>query len=429
MASIPTVIDLTYNSIVQSYIKAYTNPNSALIPKMMGLADYYFPLFEETLDAYDLPLEIKYLPIIESAMNPRARSPVGARGLWQFMFGTARSLGLTVDNYVDERMDPVKSTDAACRYLKTLFEEYQDWHLVIAAYNCGPGNVNKAIRRAGGQRNYWDIYYYLPKETRGHVPAFIAAVYAMNYGYDHQLVPIEAHLPLKTDTIWLEEKVHFSQVSEVLGIPLSLIQDLNPKYRRNVIQAGRHANDLRLPEDQIEQFLILQDSILNYRDDVYFSQNNQNRSPSAKQPSQPPPGDDYTAVYYHVKSGDNLGYIAEWYGVGLSRLKDWNGLYKNRIYSGQKLTVYVPKPDAIAMTKIDQMSFEEKQRMIGNNKTAEVEVQPEDPNFVYYTVKSGDNLWDISQKFEGVTDSDIRTLNQMQNSRLKPGQRLKIKRK
>ena len=219
LKKIPTVVDLTYNSVVRRYIEVYTKEKRGSVGVMLGLSQYYFPLFDDIFDYYDIPNEMKYMSIIESALNPRAYSRTRAVGLWQFMFGTGRLYGLTVNSLVDDRRDPIKSTYAAARFVKDLYSIYNDWILVIAAYNCGPGNVNKAIRRSGGKRNYWDIYYYLPRETRGHVPAFIAATYVMNYYKEHNLKPVPISFPLASDTIIVRKDLHMAQVSEVLGIP------------------------------------------------------------------------------------------------------------------------------------------------------------------------------------------------------------------
>ena len=241
---------------------------------MLGLSEYYFPMFEEALDRYDLPLELKYLPIIESALNPKALSRAGACGLWQFMYGTGKQMKLEISSFVDDRRDPVKATDAAARYLKSLYGIYGDWHLAIAAYNCGPGNVNRAIRRAGGKTNYWQIYYRLPRETRGYVPAFIAASYVMNYYEAHNLTPQLPEFPTQTDTIFVNDYLHFDQIAATLGIEKEQLQALNPKYRRDVVPAKKdRLYSLVLPEDKINEF-IDKDTLVFAHDRQKFFPNN-----------------------------------------------------------------------------------------------------------------------------------------------------------
>lgn len=369
LQSICTVMELTYNQQVKRYIKTYVEDRKQQVALMLALADYYFPMLEEILIQEGLPTELKYMPVIESGLNPVATSRVGAQGLWQFMYRTARSYGLTMNSFIDERWDPLKSSYAAVSYLKDLYAIYGDWYLVIAAYNCGPGNVNKAIRRAGGKTNYWDIYYFLPSETRGYVPAFIAAVYAMNFHHLHQIEPAMADLPVLTDTIWIERDLHLKQVSEVMQIPLNSLKKLNPQYRRNIIPGVGGPYVLQLPFDRVTEFIDLKDSIHAYQQEYYFSSLNASRSPSAGSYIPDPPKGDNISLEYTVKSGDVLGFIAEWYDVGLSRLRYWNNLYGNTIRVGQKLTVYVPADKADWYRRINEMSFSQKQAMnqAGNN--------------------------------------------------------------
>ncbi len=435
LREIPSTIPLTYNDRVKNYIDLYLGGRSRQVSLLLGLADYYFPILEPILDAHDLPHEFKYMAIIESGLNPLATSRAGARGLWQFMHGTARLYKMTMNSYIDERHDPVRSTEAACRYLKELHNIFNDWILVIAAYNCGPGNVNKAIRRAGGKTNYWDIYPYLPRETRGHVPAFIAMTYVMNYAWDYDFQPYRPVVPLLTDTLMIHEDLHFGQISGVLGIPVSTLQALNPVFRRNIIPAAGGPYALVLPAEQIPAFIDRQNDIFTHRDDHYFNQANIDRSPATRIQPSPPPAGNYTRLTYTVKQGDNLGFIADWYGVGVSKIKDWNGLNDNLIRVGQRLAVYVPEARTVEFEKIDQLSFQEKQQMKGKGlnaataveKTTVANAAAEDDHYVYYTVKPGDNLWTIAKRFEGVTDSDIKRLNQLASNNLKPGMVLKIK--
>ena len=244
---LPTVIEMPYNDIVRQFIDRYTGRLRRSVSIMLGQQNFYMPIFEQALETYGLPLELRYLPIIESALKPNAVSRVGATGLWQFMIATARQYGLEITSLVDERRDPVKSSYAAARYLKTLYKIFGDWHLVIAAYNCGPENVNKAVHRAGGVKDYWHIYHFLPAETRGYVPAFIAANYIMNYYCEHNICPMLSNLPAKTDTLVLNRDVHFQQISDVLGIDVKLVEELNPQYRRSIVNGNNRPSILRLP--------------------------------------------------------------------------------------------------------------------------------------------------------------------------------------
>ncbi len=436
LSKIPSVVDLTYNKIVRNYIEMYTHKRRDIVEVMLGLSQYYFPIFDDIFDYYDIPNELKYMSIIESALNPRAYSRARAVGLWQFMYGTGKLYGLTINSLVDERRDPIKSTYAAAKFVKDLYSIYHDWTLVIAAYNCGPGNVNKAIRRSGGKTNYWDIYYYLPRETRGHVPAFIAATYVMNYYKEHNLKPKSIDLPLANDTIMITHQLHLEQVSSVLGIPIKLLRDLNPQYRRDIIPAHDNISySLRIPLEYTSAFIDLEDSIYSYKDSVYFNPDKMITNPTAYNSNyySEPPRDKYDKLIYTVKSGDNLGFISMWYNVRLSDLRYWNNIRRNMIRSGQKLNIYVPKSRVEKYRKVNSMSFAEKQAMIGktvstNNQNVSSEIADLDQDFEYYTVKTGDTLWDIARKFPGVSDTDIMQLNSIDNaSKIKPGQKLKIK--
>ncbi|MBR7043563.1 MAG: lytic transglycosylase domain-containing protein [Prevotella sp.] len=267
LKQLPTVIEMPYNNVVQQFIDRYSGRLRRSVSVMLGLQNFYMPIFEQALETYELPLELRYLPIIESALKPNAVSRVGATGLWQFMIGTARQYGLEITSLVDERRDPIKSTYAAVRYLKNLYKIFGDWHLVIAAYNCGPQNVNKAIHRAGGVKDYWHIYPYLPAETRGYVPAFIAANYIMNYYCEHNICPMLTNLPAKTDTLVLNRDVHFEQIAGVLGVDVKMIEELNPQYRRSVVNGNNRPSTLRLPMNLATQFIDNEDSIYTHRAD------------------------------------------------------------------------------------------------------------------------------------------------------------------
>ena len=267
LSRIPSVMEMAYNDVVQKFIDRYSGRLRHSISYMLGASNFYIPIFEEALEAYQLPLELKYLPVIESALNPLAVSRVGATGLWQFMITTAKQYGLQVNSLTDERRDPVKASYAAARYLKDLYRVFGDWNLVIAAYNCGPENINKAIHRSNGEKDYWQIYPYLPKETRGYVPAFIAANYIMTYYSLHNICPMSTRLPAKTDTVMVNRNVHLEQVAEVVGINIDLLRSLNPMYRHDVVPGHTEPCPLRLPQTEVSKFIDMQDSVYNYRVD------------------------------------------------------------------------------------------------------------------------------------------------------------------
>ncbi|MCK5066024.1 MAG: transglycosylase SLT domain-containing protein [Bacteroidales bacterium] len=368
LAEIPSVVDLTYNRIVKNYINVYTRKRREQMRIMMGLSDYYFPMFDEVFDLYGVPYELKYLAIIESALNPRAVSRVGAVGTWQFMYSTGKHYGLTINSLVDERRDPLAATHAAARFLADLYKMYHDWTLALAAYNCGPGNVNKAIRRSGGRRNFWDIYYFLPRETRGYVPAFIAATYSMTYYEDHLLTRAPLTLPRYTDTMMVYEPVHLKQVAEVLDIPIGQLRDINPQYRQDVVPGtSKHGYAVRIPQERSGAFIDLQDSIFAYKDSVFFDKGKMVATPQRYSSSYRVdlPADKYDKLYYTVRSGDNVGFVADWYDVRASDLRYWNNISRNLIRVGQKLVIYKPKSSSAPYRKLDNMSFTEKQDFAG----------------------------------------------------------------
>jgi len=455
-----TTIELAFNKVIKDYIYLYANKKRDLTARMLGLAELYFPLFEEQLDRYDIPLEMKYLAIVESALNPTAGSRAGAKGLWQFMYGTGKVYGLKVTTLIDERYDPLQATIAACEHMNDLYDIYGDWSLVMAAYNSGAGNVNKAIRRSGGVKSYWAIWPFLPRETRGYVPAFIAVYYVMTHASAHNLYPVQPGILYhETDTVMVHDVLSFDQVNEMLGVPMDQIKLLNPLYKKGIIPYKEGEEFfLKLPKEYIGDFINNEQQLYAYvtrkgtekekllaeikkaqertihivrsgenlgliarRYHVYVSQlkawNNMRGStiypgqrlvvyPSARyNPSVVPKKQTAAASAapnstHTVKSGENLGLIANKYGCSVSQLKAWNNLSRSTIHPGQKLKVRKPA----ASIKVD--------------KNAE---------YVYHTVKSGDTLWDIAKLYDGVTVNQIKELNNITNARrLKPGDKIRI---
>ena len=424
------VIDLSYNPAVLSFIKMYTERKRDQVERMIGLSEYYFPMFEEILDKHDLPLELKYLSIIESALDPVATSRVGAMGLWQFMYGTAKMLNLEISSFVDERRDPVKSSEAAAIYLKKLFGIYNDWHLAIAAYNCGPGNVDRAIKRSGGKTGYWDIYYLLPRETRGYVPLFIAATYMMNFYEEHNLTPRVPAMPTDVDTIMVNSYLHFDQITANLNIEKEHLEALNPMYRRGVIPASeKKSYPVVLPYNTAFEFIEKDTLVFAYERNKYFP-NNSLVSPAERSSGYFTPSDmkGKAKIIYTVKSGDTVGGIAARYKVKQSDLTYWNNIRKNLIRTGQKLAIYVPEKNKVALKKVSTSSNTQKQTtdnsIASTQNSATITI-----DFEYYTVRNGDNIWNIAQKYSGISSDDIMELNNISNDRLVVGQKLKIPKK
>ncbi|MBR1415732.1 MAG: transglycosylase SLT domain-containing protein [Prevotella sp.] len=346
----PTVMEMPYNDVVRSCIDRYMVRLRRQVSYMLGAANFYMPIFEQALDTYQLPLELKYLPIIESALNPTAVSRVGATGLWQFMLATGKAYGLEVTSLTDDRRDPVKSSYAAARYLRDLYNIFGDWNLVIAAYNCGPENINRAIRRSGGKRDYWEIYPYLPKETRGYVPAFIAANYAMTYYCDHGICPMTSKLPVKTDTVMVNRNITFQQVASTCGLDVEMIRSLNPVYRRDIIPGATKPSPLRLPLNDVARFIDMEDSI--YDMSVLQVLRRAEVELSDRPVTQPTKRDRRTnsrtgrnqngsggASYVTVKRGDTLGAIARRNHTTVAKIKQLNGLRGDNIQVGKKLRV------------------------------------------------------------------------------------------
>lgn len=339
-----TAIQLPYNPVVKKYISVYTIRNRTQMARLMGLAQYYMPIFEQELDLQGVPDELKIIPIIESALNPQAMSRVGAGGLWQFMMRTGKSYGLEIDSFIDERFDPVKSTKVACAYMKDMYKIYGDWTLVIAAYNCGPGNVNKAIKRAGNAKTYWDIYEYLPRETRNHIPAFIAATYAYTFHKAHGIEPVKPPHTIATDTIMVDKMMHFEQISSTLGIPIDVIRSLNPQYKRDIIPAKEKQYALVLPIADVIKFAAKEKEIYAKEDQYLAEYSNSNTSAisSANEKSSTSTAAKPTAksVTYKVKKGDNLGSIARKYSTTSQKIMKLNGIKDPRkLKIGQELIV------------------------------------------------------------------------------------------
>lgn len=397
-----TPFNIEYNASLERLIKNYLKNRKKSFGILMSRAEYYFPLFEEHLDKYDLPLEIKYLAIVESALKPRAKSRVGATGLWQFMYQTGKQFDLNVSSYVDERQDPIKATEAACQYLGVLYKMFGDWDLALAAYNSGPGNVNKAIRRAGGKRNFWNIRGFLPRETSGYVPSFYATLYIFKYAEEHGIEPGRAYInKFETDTIHIKQQVTFEQITNFLDVEVEMLQFLNPQYKLDIIPYKKDRNYyVSLPLYNVGQFTSNEKELYAYVDSL-----------EAKRETPLP---DYVEmgdrIRYKVKSGDYLGKIAERYGVSVSSIKRWNGLRTSNLRVGQRLTIY---PRKIASPSTNSSKKKSTKLPSGSYDT--------------YTVKSGDSLWTISQKYSRVSVQNLKEWNNIWNGKsLKPGMKLKI---
>ena len=333
LSRIPSIIEMPFNDIVKKYIEAYTGRLRNKVSFMLAAANFYMPMFEEALDTYDLPMELKYLPIIESALNPKALSRQRASGLWQFMLHTGKQYGLETNSLVEERFDPQKSTWAAVRYLKELFDIYKDWNLVLAAYNCGPGNVNKAMRRAGGSTDYWEIYPFLPKETRGYVPGFIAANYVMTYYCEHGICPMDSQLPAVSDTIHINKDLHLQQVASVCDIDIEQLRSLNPQFKKDIVPGNSKVYALRLPNNTVNTFIERQDSIYAYEASKYLGKR---RTVTV---SDGTAKNGKGAQYHKIKNGETLGAIARRYGVSVNQIRNLNGIQGNNIRAGRTIRV------------------------------------------------------------------------------------------
>ena len=392
-----TTMELVYNKHVKSFIDVYAVNKREHTCKILGLADIYFPMFEEALDKYDMPLEIKYLAVVESALNPRAGSHAGAKGLWQFMYGTGKVYKLNVTSLVDDRFDPVKATDAACRHLQDLYNTFGDWFLALAAYNSGAGNVNKAIRRAGGLKNYWAIWPFLPKETRGYVPAFIAVNYVMSYSQEHNLYPTDPGIMVDgVDSVTVHQPLHFDQLHEMLNIPMDDIKFFNPQYKASIIPASaKTPMSLRLPQQYINSFI-------DNEKELYVFKTKKGIDRERLEEEMKKVSDRSVHI---VKSGENLGSIAKKYRISVNQLKTWNNLKGTTIYPGQKLIVY---------------SSGAPMAQAGNNKPVERSTEQ-----TIHVVKSGENLSLIAKKYK-CTVTDLKNWNNLKSTTLSIGQKLKV---
>lgn len=467
LRSMPTVIEMPFNSVVRNNILMYTDRRKQLVENMLGMSLYYMPIFEQALDRYGLPLELKYLPVIESALNPEAVSRAGATGLWQFMLPTATGEGLEVSSLVDQRRDPYTSSDAAARYLKKLYDIFGDWSLAIASYNCGPGNVNKAMRRAGeGKKDFWQIYPYLPAETRGYVPAFIAANYVMNYYDKHNISPALAKKPIVTDTVHITRRVHFEQISDVLGIPLEELKTLNPQYRTGLIPGDIRPYALVLPSLQVYAYLAHEDSIVNHNASRYGRRD-------VVEPAVTGSGSDSRGEYveelvvrYHtVKKGQTLASIARQYGVTQASIRKTNKIGK-KVTRGQKLrintyqkryltktqnaeppvksdtvvadtaSVSLPAVSDTAVVASGTPASNENSRVVQAMAVSQDVKRPasnEKKNTTtgsqtkqqIHSVRKGENLSKIAARY-GVTVNAIRVANNLKSDGLQIGQKLKI---
>ncbi|MEZ7946164.1 MAG: LysM peptidoglycan-binding domain-containing protein [Flavobacteriaceae bacterium] len=396
-----TPFHLAYNPALEKIIKSYLKNRRKYYPNFMARAAYYFPMIEKYLDQYDIPLEMKYLALVESALKPKAKSRVGATGLWQFMYPTGKQYKLKVSSYVDERQDPLKATIAACNYLNDLYKIFGDWDLALAAYNSGPGNVSKAIRRSGGYKNYWNIRPYLPRETAGYVPAFYATMYLFTYAQEHQLTGSAPAIHFfETDTIHIKKTVSFDQITEQTGIETAMLQFLNPEYKLDIIPfiKGKEYT-LRIPKKQADIFLKNETELYALVD-----------ADAAKREKPLPQYFEMDKrIRYRVKNGDYLGKIAYKYGVRVSDIKRWNGLKNTNLKIGQRLSIYpkrlrVPKPSKTSAI---------------NNTTKETPT--------IYIVKKGDSLWTIAKKFKKVSVNQIKEWNNIWSGKsIQPGKKLKI---
>ena len=458
--NLPTVIEMPFNSVVRNYIDKYTVQQRAMVPALLGLGLYYNPIFEQALEEQGLPLELKYLPMIESALDPNAVSRHGAAGLWQFMLATAKGLGMEVNSLVDERRDPYVSSEMAAAYLKGLYDSYGDWGLAIAAYNCGPGTLNKAIRRAGGEpssHDFWSVYQYLPEETRGYVPAFIAMNYVMEYYPLHNISPVLPTSPLVMDTIHVADRIHFNQISQVLQIPVEELRILNPQYRADIIPGTQDTQrNLILPSQQIHAYLMSEEDIKNYDADKYSPRSVVNPNdgtdellavedteiwaePDTKSKRSSQSNGEKNTVIHKVKAGESLASIAALYEVTPEEIKSANNLRRNAVRVGQQLRIVSSSQQAaaetavVAVTSSSKQTTQKKQTASNSSKTTQskdsssykTQAKTSTASSTTHKIKSGETLSVIAKKY-GVTIADIKKANNMKSDRINAGATIKI---
>ncbi len=413
LAKMNSFITLPYNENVRNYMILYSEKMPTKMSQILGLCQYYMPIFEETFSKYNLPEELKYMAIIESALNPVAVSRAGAKGMWQFMYRTAISYGLEINSFVDERLDPFKSADAAARYLIDSYNIFGDWNLAISSYNCGAGNINKAIRRNGGSRDFWSVYNYLPKETRGYVPAFVGAMYAIRYSKEYGLNPAPIQMPAQLDTFEIRKNLHFKQISELVGISVDELRNLNPQYINDIIPGDSKTYVLRIPYNYTNDFIANEDSLYTYKAAEYL--NPQTLASTAKTTSS---SSGSGPIIYKVKKGDSLGKIAARYKVTVSQLKNWNHLRSSTISIGQKIRVYkggAPVSSASKATSDAAKAASSVARTSSNDSM----------DYTVYTVKAGDTLSGIAKAYPGMTAEKIMKFNGI-GSNIKPGMKIRI---
>ncbi len=406
----PTLIDLPYNDVVRRSIVFYTQRIPEKSEMILGLSQYYLPMVEEILDSYNMPLELRAMAVIESALNPRAVSRAKAKGMWQFMYRTALSYDLKINSYVDERLDPIAATHAAAKYMKDLYGIFGDWSLAIAAYNCGAGNVNKAIRRSGGKRDYWDIYPYLPRETRGYVPNFVAASYLLEYYKEHRLKPKSIDMPAQVDTFLVNKMLHFEQISEVIGIPVDELRDFNPQYQHDIIPGTYCTYSLCIPYEYTGAFAEKEKEIYAYKDSVYFNPNITKQIAQGGNVSIATSGG--KNAIHRVRKGETVSSIAARYGVKVSDIQYWNNI-GSKIQVGQKLVVKGGSAKAATTTAA---------------VTAPVKPVVKNSGSDIHVVKKGETLWSIAQAYDDITVYDLMTMNNLnKSSKIMPGDKLKVR--
>ena len=414
LSRLPCIVPMDYNHLVRNCIDLYSKRRRDLVRYMLGMADMYFPIFEQILDQYDLPLELKYLTIVESALNPIALSPAGAAGLWQFMLPTGKSYNLEINSLIDERLDLYKATHAACKYFKDMYAVYGDWHLVLASYNSGAGNVNRAIRRSGGKTNFWEIYPNLPRETRSYVPNFIAATYIMNYYCDHNLCPMQISLSMATDTIMVHQMLHLQQVADILNLDIEHLRMLNPQYKREIIPGNITPSVLKLPIAATYEFIDKEDTLYKHRMEELLAHCTPVDMDADGNPTR-------ETIRHTVVAGENLNTIANRYGVTAQNLRTWNGLRTNTVAAGRRITVninnggitYAAVP--ASATTVPAVSTASTNISVTNSSGS-----------VTYRVQSGDTLYAIARKYPGMTVAKIQSANNMSSDRLRVGQVLTI---